>query len=90
MTMANWLAQHDVEQLTLADGLEDALVGLVHTFDGVPVAVYDYETVIDVLCRDDAMTADDATEYFDFNIRGSYVGKQTPLFLHRYTRDHDA
>lgn len=89
MTLTNWLDEHHVEELTMADGLEDALVGLVHTFEGVPIAVYDYETVIDVLCQD-GMSEDDATEYFDFNIRGSYVGKQTPLFLHRYTRGHDA
>jgi hypothetical protein len=29
----------------------------------------------------DEMTYEDASEYFEYNIRGAYMGKYTPLFL---------
>ena len=33
--------------------------------------------------RDEEMTRDDAEEYFNHNIIGSYVGKHTPSFIYK-------
>ena len=29
----------------------------------------------------------EAMEHFDFNIAGSYVGEQTPIFIHKIERN---
>jgi len=32
------------------------------------------------LVENDEMLLEQAIEYFEFNVRGSYVGEQTPIF----------
>jgi len=43
--------------------------------------LYSIELILKELMGDNEMTYEDASEYFEFNIRGSYMGKYTPLFL---------
>ena len=66
-----------------ADGFEDALIGFGTRFT-YDVAVYDYNKCIEILERD-GMSEIDALEYFEFNVRGAYVGEHTPIFM---TLDH--
>lgn len=68
----------DDEQVTLADGYEDAFIGIGRQF-GKPVAVYDRDKCISILCKD--MSPDDAEEYFQFNTEGAWVGESTPIFV---------
>lgn len=75
----DWLEEHIEESILLADGLEDCFVGIARIFDK-QVAVYDLEKVLAHL-QSQGMTEDEAQEYFDYNIVGSYVGEQTPAFL---------
>lgn len=69
---------HDDEEVLLADGFEDAFVGIGRQF-GNPVAIYDRSKCIKILTED--MTEEEAEEYFQFNVEGAYVGKNTPIFL---------
>ena len=64
----------------LADGFEDALIGYGYQFN-YPIAVYSRKGCIDILMNDGIMDYDEATEYFDFNVAGAYVGESTPVFL---------
>ena len=48
------------------------------------VAVYDTDKCIDILMQKIGMNQEDATEYFDFNILGSYMGEYTPRFIKIY------
>ena len=64
----------------LADGFEDALIGYGYQFN-YPIAVYSRKGCIDILMNDGIMEYDEATEYFDFNVAGAYVGESTPVFL---------
>lgn len=66
------------EGVVLADGFEDAFVGIARQF-GKPLAVYDRARCIKILCKD--MSHSDAEEYFQFNVEGAWVGEQTPVFL---------
>lgn len=66
------------EALT-ADGLDDALVGVLLRPGKPAVACYDKEAAINVLARD-METYDDACEFFEFNVIGAYVGESTPVF----------
>jgi hypothetical protein len=72
----------DDEEVIFLEGPEfdQAIVGLVERFGGVRSVCYDYGKVIRVL-RKQGMSAEDASEYFDFNIIGAYVGENTPVYL---------
>jgi hypothetical protein len=69
----------DDETVLLADGFEDAFVGIGRQF-GRPIAIYDRAKCIQVLMRDE-MDHEVAEEYFQFNVEGAWVGDQTPIFL---------
>lgn len=71
---------HDDEQILLADGFEDAFVGIGRQF-GKPVAIYERSKCIEILMED--MSEDEAEEYFSFNVEGAFVGEKTPIFLER-------
>jgi hypothetical protein len=71
------------EELLTANGFDDAIVGIVRQFSRTFV-VYDLEKVIRTLMRRDGMTREDAEEWFEFNIVGSWVGQATPGFLIRW------
>ena len=70
------------EGILLADGFEDAYLGQARQVT-TWVAVYDYDLCLDVLMRRDGMSRDEASDYFEFNVVGGYVGPQTPVFLER-------
>lgn len=74
-----WLAAIDSHAL-FADGFDDAILGLTEVEDGWRVC-YDIGRILEVLVVDHDMSADEAVEYFDFNIEGAYVGPLTPLFI---------
>lgn len=69
---------NEEETVLLADGFEEAFVGVGRQF-GKPFAIYDREICIDILARE--MTREEAEEYFSFNVEGSWVGEKTPIFL---------
>ena len=69
----------DDETVLLADGFEDAFVGIGRQF-GRPIAIYDRGKCIQILMRDE-MDYEVAEEYFQFNVEGAWVGDQTPIFL---------
>lgn len=67
--------------MLLADGFEGAFIGISHRFGfDVPVATYDRETCIEILMRDD-LTREEADEFFEYNVIGSWVGDETPVFV---------
>lgn len=66
------------EPIILADGFESAFIGVAHQFT-TAFAVYDRKKCIEILMKD--MTSEEAEDYFDFNVRGAYVGENTPAFL---------
>ena len=71
----------DDQTVLLASGLEDAFIGIGRTFNSIPVAIYNTDKVIEILMTRDVMTHEEALEFFDFNIAGSYVGESTPIFM---------
>jgi hypothetical protein len=64
-----------------ASGFDDALIGIYRRYGGDPLAAYSREKCINVLMQRDKMTEEDANEFFDFNVIGSYVGVGTPVFI---------
>lgn len=73
---------HDLGGAIVADGFDDALIGVAHRADGQTIAVYDYDRCVDVLVERDGMDYEGAVEFMEFNVVGAYVGTGTPLFVH--------
>ena len=48
---------------------------------GTEMVVYDYEKVLQGLIDDGMEDRDEAVEWYQFNIIGTYLGEQTPAFL---------
>lgn len=75
-------------KMLYADGLDDALIGVDHNQWVSPEkdcedsyrAIYSVSKIIKVLMERDEMDYETAREFFDFNIAGAYMGKQTPIF----------
>lgn len=70
---------HDIDKILLADGFEDAFIGVVESFGSAPKACYDLGICIDKLMED--MTYDEAVEYLNFNVTQAYAGEHTPAFI---------
>lgn len=64
----------------LADGFEDAFIGIVHGKMRDPVACYDRDKCIFALMSG-GMSEEEAEEFFSFNTEGAWVGEKTPMFL---------
>tara|TARA_R110002167_G_scaffold76750_1_gene213610 strand:- start:381 stop:629 length:249 start_codon:yes stop_codon:yes gene_type:complete len=62
-----------------ADGFDAAIIG-VEFYTGHQKVVYSIEKCIEILKFQD-MTEEEAYDYFEFNVAGSYVGEQTPLWI---------
>ena len=74
-----------MEGVLLADGLEDAFIG-VSCGCGPSKAIYDWDKCVDVFMNRDKMTYEEAVEWIDYNVTGAYVGEQTPEFIFLYDK----
>jgi hypothetical protein len=61
-----WFPEEDILK---ADGFDEAIIGIDTNEMRL---IYSVSKCIQILCRD--MNEEEAVEFFDFNIRGSYVG----------------
>ena len=69
------------ENVLLADGFDDALLGFSQRINEPLTAVYSYRIIIDTLVERDGLSREEAEEYAEFNILGAWVGPQTPIFV---------
>ena len=70
------------------DGFDDAIIGLAERPNLGPVVAYDESKIIDILAEtmevgegeeDDKYSM--AIEYYEFNIKGSWLGEGTPIII---------
>lgn len=73
------LTERDPE-LVCADGLDDAILGVLTRFGQEPVVVYDRAKVLAILRADGGSEAE-VEEHFAYNVIGSWVGDRTPAFV---------
>ena len=69
----------DEPEILFADGYDKAIAGVVWDGERTRV-VYETEEILKIL-MEDGMSYDEASEYFDFNVAGAYMGVYTPLYL---------
>jgi len=72
------------DDITVFPQFERALVGYGQ-HHATPVAIYSYPKCVTILVAD-GMDRDEAIEWMEFNVVGSWVGPGTPVFL---THDPD-
>ena len=70
----------DEPEMMFADGYDEAIAGVVWDGERTRV-VYTTEKILAILMERDAMTYDEASEFFDLNVAGSHMGVYTPLYL---------
>lgn len=68
------------ESALLADGFDNAILGIVTDFNSKPRIAYSVTECINIL-MDDSMSYEDAMEYFSYNVQGAYLGEQTPIWV---------
>lgn len=76
----------DDKTLFLDNSFNKAIVGHFQRCGKPTVVVYDTNKVIKVLMERDGMADDEATEFFNFNMEGAWIGEGTPAFLYRGKR----
>ena len=67
----------------MADGFDEAVLGMCIQFGDDPIVAYDYEKCINILMERDTMNRTDAIDFMEFNVIGAYVGLNTPVFIMR-------
>jgi len=72
--------QYPDSEILKCDGYDDCVLGYEYNWDGNIRLIYSIDKIITKLVGDDGMDVDEAIEYFEFNMRGSYVGEQTPIW----------
>mgnify|MGYP001009893774 FL=1 len=75
------IAEAGYESVLLADGFDDAAIGVVERCGQPPIVVYDYEKCADILVDRDGMLLEEAEEYLDFNSVCAWAGEGTPGWL---------
>ena len=65
----------------MADGFDDAILGMCIQFGTEPIVAYDYEKCLNILMERDGINRTDAIDFMEFNVIGSYVGLHTPVFI---------
>ena len=62
---------------------DEAIVGVVERIN-LTAFCYDTQEILNILAEPEyRMNPEEALEHFEFNIRGSYVGEHSPVFLDR-------
>lgn len=85
------------EEALICDGFDEAIIGLCERINLGPVVAYSVEKIIEILMKDIQVSEDDledgetiesrkysdALEYFEFNIKGAWMGEFTPVFIEK-------
>ena len=85
------------EEILLLDGFDEAIMGSCERINLGPVVAYSVEKIIEILMsQSDITEADldededlesrkytDALEYFEYNIKGAWMGEFTPVFIEK-------
>lgn len=75
----DFIAEID-ENILIADGFDDALIGYVESYGQPKTALYDTEKCILILMKKLKLSKEKAEEYFRYNTLGAFVGEYTPFF----------
>lgn len=78
MTLQNIIELYPDEDILIADGLDEAVIGFESSSMRL---IYSVRKCLDIFISQ-GMDEVEAQEYFSFNVEGAYVGEQTPIWCH--------
>ena len=61
-------------------GFAGAIIGITESKDGPRRFIIDGGAVVQILIDDHDMSADDAWEYYGYNIEGAHMGENEPVY----------
>ena len=64
------------------NGFDEALVGVGSQLGGPPVAIYDFNKIIEIMKEQDESTADEAVEKFKKTLVQMSYGIRTPMIIY--------
>jgi len=82
------IAEYNPDAL-LADGFEEAIIGIGGQHGSNTVVIYDRDKCIEILADQFTQEKDcedpylEAVDYFGYNTECAYVGENTPIFMQR-------
>lgn len=65
----------------LLDGFDEAIIGMAERINLGPVVAYDVEKILEIMIERDGMSYEESIEFFDFNIKGAWMGDFTPIYI---------
>ena len=71
----------DLMYLEPRDVYDEAIAGIVERINLTAIC-YDTQEILEIL-QGEGMSQEDSIEHFEYNIKGSYVGEHSPVFLER-------
>jgi hypothetical protein len=78
MTLLEILEVYQDEELLMVDGFDEAVIGV----EALKMRlVYDINKMRTILVERDKMTFEEAMDFLDHNVLGTYVGEQTPIYV---------
>ena len=78
MILKQILENYPDEDILIADGFDDAVIG----FEVISMRlIYSVSKCLDILMSE-GMDEVDAQEHFSFNVEGAWVGEKTPIWCH--------
>ena len=72
------LGRYYDEEFLKADGFDDAIIGVCYRTKNL---VYSIKKCMHILVVEEGMKHIDALEHMSYNVLGSYVGENTPIFV---------
>ena len=79
----------DEHPILMADGFDEACLGIIERSHNLPILAYDYWKAVDIVLKDldrkygDDMDVIDAEDYLEANVLCMYSGPYTPAFIYR-------
>ena len=71
------LEYFEEDEFLKADGFDEAVIGVDERSMRL---IYSVTKCLEILMVNDEMSLEEAVEYFDFNVRGAYMGDKTPIW----------
>lgn len=59
---------------------DSAIIGVSESCNRQPVIAYDRDVILEILVSD-GMSFDEALEFYEYNMLGTYIGVSTPTFI---------
>ena len=77
MVLTSILENFHEEEITIADGFDEAVIGIeISTMR----LIYSVSKVIDILIEEDGMDEQDALDWYEYNMQSTWVGDTTPIW----------